>query len=131
MAVSDRPGLDGVGTVDVDDEWADPDEGQDDLLGLVAWVDIPMNQSRRNVEEPACLYVRTLAPTRSEIEACATADHMAKHVSLAVVVPAGRDAALRARTYEHRTRQVERELTDEARRRRSRRQAVRVKGSYF
>jgi hypothetical protein len=48
-----------------------------------------------------------------------------------VVVPAGRDAALRARTYEHRTRQVERELTDEARRRRCRRQAVRVKGSYF
>jgi|SRR5689334_10890481 len=105
-----------VRTVDVDDEWARPHEGQDDLLGLVAWVDIPMNQSRRNMEEPARLHVRALAPARSEIEARATADHMTKHISIAVVVPAGRDAALRACAYEHRTRQLERELTDETRR---------------
>jgi hypothetical protein len=90
-----------------------------------------MNQSGRNVEEPACLHVRALAPARSEFEARATAGHVAKHGSIAVVVPAGRDPALRACTYEHRTRRLERELTDEARRRRSRRQTVRAEGSYF
>ena len=121
----------GVRTVDVDDERACPDEGQNDLLGLVARVDIAMNQSRRNVEEPARFHVRALAPARPELEPGATADHMAEHISIAVVVPAGRDAALRACTYEHRTRRVERELTDESRRRPSRYQAVGADGSYF
>jgi hypothetical protein len=119
----------GVGTLDIHDEWAHSDEGQDDLLRLVARVDIPVNQSRRNMEEPAGLHVRALAPARSELEARASADHMAKYVSLAVVVPAGRDAALRACTYEDRTREVERDLTDEAGRRRSRREAVCAQGS--
>jgi hypothetical protein len=56
---------------------------------------------------------------------------MAEHISIAMVVPAGRDAALRACTYEHRTRCVERQLTDESRRRRSRCQTVGADGSYF
>jgi hypothetical protein len=56
---------------------------------------------------------------------------VAEHISIAVVVPAGRDAALRACTDEHRTRRVERELTDESRRRGSRCQTVGADGSYF
>jgi hypothetical protein len=56
---------------------------------------------------------------------------MTQHVSIAMVVPAGRDAALRACTYEHRTRRVERELADEPRRRRSRFEPVGADGSYF
>lgn len=121
----------GVGAFDVDDERACPDEGEDDLLGLVAWVDIAMNQPRRDVEESARFHVRALAPARPELESGATADDMAEHISIAVVVPAGRDAALRACTYEHRTRRVERELTDESRRRRSRCQTVGANGSDF
>ena len=121
----------GVRALDVDDERACPDEGEDDLLGLVARVDIAMNQSRRNVEEPARFHVRTLAPARPELEPGATANDMAEHISIPVVVPAGRDAALRACTYEHRTRRVERELADESRRRRSRCQTVGADGSDF
>jgi hypothetical protein len=45
---------------------------------------------------------------------------VAEHISIAVVVPAGRDTAVGACTYEHRTRRLEGELTDESRRRRSR-----------
>jgi hypothetical protein len=56
---------------------------------------------------------------------------MAEHISIAVVVPAGRDAALRACAYEHRTRRVERQFTDESRRRRSRRQTLGADGSYY
>jgi hypothetical protein len=113
-----------VGVIDVDDEGACPDEGEEDLLGLVARVDIAMDQSRRNVEEPTRFHVRALAPARPELEPGATANHMAEHISIAVVVPAGRDAALRAGTYEDRTRRLEGDLTDESRRRRSRCQAV-------
>jgi hypothetical protein len=121
----------GVGAFDVDDERACSDEREDDLLGFVARVDVAMNQSRRNVEEPVRFHVRALAPARSELEPGATADHMAKHISIAVVVPAGRDAALRACTDEHCARRVERELTDESRRRRSRCQTVGADGPYF
>jgi hypothetical protein len=121
----------GVRALDVDDERACPHEGEDDLLGLVARVAIAMNQSRRNVKEPARFHVRALAPARPELEPGATADDMAEHVAIAVVMPAGRDAAFRACTYEHRTRCVERELTDESRRRRSRCQTVGADGLYF
>jgi hypothetical protein len=56
---------------------------------------------------------------------------MSEHISIAVMVPAGRDAALRACTYQHRTRRIERELADESRRRRSRCQAVGADGLDF
>lgn len=102
----------GVRAFDVDDERACADEGEDDLLGLVVRVDIAMNESRRNVEEAARFHVRALAPARPEFEPGATVDDMAEHISIAVVVPAGRHATLCACTYEHRTRRVERELTD-------------------
>ena len=119
------------GALHVDDERACPDEGEDDLLGLVARIDIAMNQSRRDVEEPARFHVRALAPARPELEPGATAGDVAQHISIAVVVPAGRHATLCACTYEHRTRRVERELTDESRRRRSRCQPVGADGSYL
>jgi hypothetical protein len=56
---------------------------------------------------------------------------MAEHISIAVVVPAGRDAAFCACTYEHRAGQIERNLTNEARRRRGRCQTVGADGSYL
>jgi hypothetical protein len=52
-----------------------------------------MNQSRRDVEEPARFHVGALAPARPELEPSATAGDMAEHISIAVVVPAGGDAA--------------------------------------
>jgi hypothetical protein len=113
-----------VRVLDVDNKDACPDEGEEDLLGLVARVDIAMDQSRRNVEKPTRFHVRTFAPARPELEAGATANHMAEHISIAVVVPAGRGAALRACTHEDRTGRVEGNLTDESRRRRSRCKAV-------
>jgi hypothetical protein len=72
------------------------------------------------VEEPARFHVRALAPARPELEPGATAENVAEHISIAVVVPAGRDTAVGASTYEHRTRRLEGELTEESRRRRSR-----------
>jgi hypothetical protein len=113
----------GVRVLDVDDEGACPDEGEEDLLGLVAGVDIAMDQSCWNV-------VRALAPARPELEPGATANHLAEDISIAVVVPAGRDAALRACTYEDRTRRVEGDLTDEPRRRGSRCQPVGANRQY-
>ncbi len=120
----------GVRALDVDNKRPCADKREDDLLRLVARVDIAMNQPRRYVEEPARLHVRALAAAWPELEPGAAADDVAEHISIAVVVPAGRDAALRACTHEHRPRRVERELTDESRRRRSRCQTVGAQGSY-
>ena len=121
----------GVGAVDVDDEWAGPDEGEDDLLGLVARVDVAMNQARRNVEKPARLHVRTFAPARPELEPGAAPEHVPEHISVAVMMPAGGNTARGASAYEHRARRVERELTNETRRRGSRYQTLAGDGSYF
>ena len=89
-----------------------------------------MNQSGRDMEEPARYHVRALAPARPELKPGATEGDMAEHISIAMVVAAGRDPALGARTYEHRPRRVERELTDESRRRCSPSQPIGADGSY-
>jgi hypothetical protein len=82
------------------------------------------------MEEPARFHFCAVTSAGTELEPRTADGDMAEHISIAVVVPAGRDAAVRACTYEHRTWRVERELADESRRRRTRSQPVGANGSY-
>src|SRR4051812_6350087 len=83
-----------------------------------------MHEAGGDVEEAAFLDVGAPASARPELEARRPADDVTEHLSVAVVVPAGGDAAFGPRPHEHGALGLEGELAREPGRGRGNRQAV-------
>jgi hypothetical protein len=89
-----RLGSGRVWTVHVHDEEAVADERDNELLGLVQWVHVTVDEAGGHVEEAARLHIGALPAPGAELEAEATPDDVPEHFAIAVVVPARGDAAV-------------------------------------
>src|SRR5262245_819771 len=69
-----RPRSGRLWPVQVHDEWAVADEGDDELLGLVQWVHVTVNEAGGHVEEAASLHFGALLAPAAKLEAEATPD---------------------------------------------------------
>lgn len=72
-----------------------------------------MDEAGGDVEEPAFRDVGVLVTARAELEARLSAQDVSENLALAVVVPAGSDAAFCSCSEEDRPIGCERDLTDE------------------
>ena len=75
-------------TWDVDHERTLADQRENNFLRFVERVDVTVNQSGRDVEEPAGIDRYRLLASRPEFEPGLSLQHVAEHVALAVVMPA-------------------------------------------
>ncbi len=120
--------LRGPRAVDVDDERAFSDDRENDLLGLIERVDVPVNQPGRDMEEPAFLDLRALRPAAAELEAGASSHNVSQDVTATVVMPARDRAGLGACTNESGATGLESNLAHDARGRGGGAQAIRGNG---
>lgn len=111
--------------VEVDDERALPDHGEDDLLRLIERVDVTVNQPGRDMEESAFLDLRALPAAGAELEAGASSDDMPQDITVTVVMPARNRASLGTDTNERRAAGLESNLAHDARCRGGGAQAIR------
>ncbi len=106
-----------LGAVAVDDDGAFADNCEDDFLGLIEWVDVPVNQPGWDMEKATFLDVYAVETIDAELKSCASADDIADHVTIAVMVPTRHRMRLRPSTHERRVTSLECNLAEHARRR--------------
>ena len=101
--------------VEVDDEWALSDNGENDLLRLIERVDVTVDQPGRNMEEPAFLDLRALLAARAELEAGPSAHNVPQHLTVTVVMPTRGGPRLGTSAHERCATGLESDLAHDAR----------------